>query len=198
MKTLNKLNFNENLIVMEKKNNDDFEMVARDRDNSDECSAKVNCRELKLNEFVLDWFYSEILHPELNYFFEELLSDEERLYVDCMGLDSYVSYLNNKFKETDTATMNGLYEVYIKLNEYINSNILNREIKCVLINTAESYNEDNTGLSLILNKLKEDFELIISYSNDDLEGYWLDIASFKELINYNLFWTSNKKLNEIL
>lgn len=195
MKELQKLSVNRDL-VFDFKKDDVLEITCVDEKNT--ALATVKCTKLKLNEFVLDWFYSEILHPELNYFFYELLNKEERLHADSMTLSGYVDYLNNKFKETDTATMNGLYNIYNQLNEYISSNIFNREIKCILLNSIDSFEEDNDGLSLILDNLKEDYELITTICNEEIEDFLLEKSNFKELINSNVYWSSNEKLNDIL
>lgn len=167
-------------------------------DNNYECLAEARCSVTYLKDFAHEWFYSEILEPEVNYFFNEIFSDEERKITDGMSLDKYVTYINDKYGEDEASTLNELYNDYINLNKYTSSNLLNQYNKCIRINDIIS-NYDNTGAgTLIVDYLKENYELIFLYGIEEAEGYWLDKVNFKEIINGFMYWTDNEKLNEIL
>lgn len=195
MKELEKLSF-ENIRVSYKDILENIKITVADYDSP--CLAEADCTVFRLNEFVLDWFYSKVLYPELNYFFLEMLTKEERKITDSMGINEYIKYLNSKFDEDDTITINELYQTYLNLEKYISTNILTRYTECILINSIESYH-DNTGAgTLIVDYLKDKYELVFLYSIEDAEEYWLDKVNFKEMFNGFMYWSDNKKLNEIL
>lgn len=195
MKELEKLSF-ENIRVSYKDIIENIKITVVDYDNP--CLAEADCTVFSLNEFVVDWFYSKVLYPELNYFFLEMLTKEERKITDAMSINEYIKYLNSKFNENDTIIINELYQTYLNLEKYISTNILTRHRECILINSIESYH-DNTGAgTLIVDYLKDKYELIFLYSIEDAEEYWLDKVNFKEIFNSFMYWTNNKKLNEIL
>ena len=167
-------------------------------DNEYECLAEAKCSVNYLKDFTTDWFYPEILEPEINYFFNEIFTDEERKLTNNMSLDKYVAYVNDKYGEDEASTLNELYKEYINLNKYISSKISNQYNKCIRINVINS-NYDNTGAgTLIVDYLKENYELIFLYGTEEAEGYWLDKVNFKEILNGFMYWSNNEKLNEIL
>ena len=167
-------------------------------DNEYECLAEAKCSVNYLKDFTTNWFYPEILEPEINYFFNEIFTDEERKLTNNMSLDKYVAYVNDKYGEDEASTLNELYKEYINLNKYISSKISNQYNKCIRINVINS-NYDNTGAgTLIVDYLKENYELIFLYGTEEAEGYWLDKVNFKEILNGFMYWSNNEKLNEIL
>lgn len=72
---------------------------------------------------VLNWVFSEIIEPELNYFTEELLTKEEISLTEEMSFKNYLSYLNNNFDKEDTFKINRFYRIYETLHKCINSNL---------------------------------------------------------------------------
>ena len=198
MKNLEKLSF-ENIRVVE--SNDALfgeRLNISVLDNEYECLAEAKCSVNYLKDFTTDWFYPEILEPEINYFFNEIFTDEERKLTNNMSLDKYVAYINDKYGEDEASTLNELYKEYVNLNKYISSKISNQYNKCIRINVINS-NYDNTGAgTLIVDYLKENYELIFLYGTEEAEGYWLDKVNFKEILNGFMYWSNNEKLNEIL
>lgn len=198
MKELEKLSFENIKVVQESNYPLPDSTVIYVLDDNNECLAKADCNITSLNDFVSDWFSSIILKPEINYFFIEIFNDEERKLTDSMNLDEYISYINKTYGEDEASTLNELYNIYLKLEEYISENILNGYTKCVCINSINS-TYDNTGAgTLIVDYLKENYELIFLYGTEEAEGYWLDKVNFKEIINGFMYWTDNEKLNNIL
>lgn len=167
-------------------------------DDKCECLAEAKCSVTYLKDFAPEWFYSEILEPEINYFFNEMLNDEERKIADNMSLDKYVNYINDKYGEDEASTLNELYKEHVNLNKYVSNNLLKQYNKCIRIDFINS-NYGNTGAgTLIVDYLKENYELIFLYGIEEAEGYWLDKVNFKEIINGFMYWSKNEKLNKIL
>lgn len=167
-------------------------------DNDGDCLAESKCEKISLKEFVSNWFYTELLEPEINYFFLHVFNNKEREKTDKMPLDKYIKYINNKYGEDEASVLNSLYETYISLKNYISSNLLLQHYECVIINSINSSYEETGAGTLIIDYLKETYELIFLYSTEEAEGYWLDKAGFKEILNGFMYWTNNEKLNEIL
>lgn len=167
-------------------------------DNDCKCLAEAKCNTTLLKDFTSEWFYSEILEPEMNYFFLNVFNDEERNKTDNMSLDKYVAYINDKYGEDEASTLNNLYKTYINLKDYNSKNILNSYNTCVHINSINS-NYDNTGAgTLIVDYLKENYDLIFLYGTEEACGYWLNKVNFKEILNGYMYYTNNKELNKIL
>lgn len=167
-------------------------------DSNYECLAEAKCSTILLKDFISEWFYSEILESEINYFFLDVFNDEERNKTNSMGLDKYVAYINNKYGEDEASTLNNLYKIYINLKNYNSKNIFNSYNTCIRINSIDS-NYDNTGAgTLIVDYLKENYELIFLYGIEEAQGYWLNKVNFKEILNGYMYWTNNKELNKIL
>lgn len=163
-----------------------------------EILAEANCNETDMNDFTTDWFYSEILEPEINDFFFEILNNEERKLADNMDLEKYIAYINDKCGEDETSTLNKLYKTYVNLNKYNSSDIFKRYAKCVRINSINANYEKTGAGTLIVDYLKEKYELIFLYATSEVDGYFLDKANFKEILNGFMYWSENEKLNEIL
>lgn len=163
-----------------------------------ECLAEASCKKIQLKDFVSDYFYPELLEKEINCFFLDVFSDKERANTDNISLDDYIKYINNKYSEDETSTLNELYKNYNTLNDYISNNILNGYYDCICINSINSSYENTGAGTLIVDYLKENYGLIFLYATMEAEGYFLDKANFKEILNGYMYWTDNKKLNEIL
>ena len=163
-----------------------------------ECLAEAICKICTVKDFAYDCFYLELLEPEINYFFSDVFGDKERTKTENMPLDEYVKYINVKYGEDEASTLNELYKTYTSLNKYNSDNLLARNHKCVSIKSINS-SYDKTGAgTLIVDYLKENYELIFLYGTMEAEGYWLDKVNFKEILNGFMYWTENEKLNEIL
>lgn len=163
-----------------------------------ECLSEAVCKILTIKDFAYDVFYLELLEPEINYFFSNVFGDKERTKTENMPLDDYIKYVNAKYGEDEASTLNELYKIYTSLNKYNSDNLLARNYKCIYINSINS-SYDKTGAgTLIVDYLKENYELIFLYGTMETEGYWLDKVNFKEILNGFMYWTDNKKLNEIL
>lgn len=198
MKNFEKLSFDN--VEVDYSFNDIFgkELNIRVLSNDGECLAEANCKKFELKNFVSDHFYPELLENEINYFFLELLNNNERRETDEMPLDDYIKYINNKYGEDETSTLNELYKTYINLNAYISNSILNGYSDCICIKSINSSYENTGAGTLIIDYLKENFELIFLYGTMEVEGYFLDKVNFKEILNGFMYWTENEKLNEIL
>ena len=173
-------------------------VISEDND----CLAEANCQVESLKDFSSNCFYPELLQKEIDYFFLEVFSDEERIKTKDISLSELVEYINNKYGEDDTSTLNELYKSYININDYLSDNktsnaVFNSDEYVRINNISSSY--ENTGAgTLIVDFLKENFKLIFLYGTMEAEGYWLDKVNFKEILNGFMYWSNDKKLNEIL
>ena len=166
-------------------------------DENNDCLAEANCSVGYLKDFTYDYFVPELLQKEVDYFFLEEFNEDDKEKTKNVSLDYFIKYVNSKYEDTDTSTLNELYKSYIDLNNYLPNNKLdNREYVC--LNSIQS-NYDNTGAgTLIVDYLKENFKLIYLYATMEVEGYFLNKANFKQILNGFMYWTNDKKLNEIL
>lgn len=160
--------------------------------------AKATCKEFLLNDFAKNMFYPELLKREINYFYLEVFGDKERIKTENMPLDNFIKYVNVEYGEDEVTTLNYLYEIYNSLNNYTSNNALNQNSKCICIYDICSIYEKTGAGTLIVDYLKENYDMIFLYSMCSAQSYWVDKVDFKEILNGFMFWTTNTKLNEIL
>lgn len=166
---------------------------------SNEVLAEVKGNEISLREFTTNYFYNQILKPELDYVFEDILSDADKILANNMSVNEYVNFVNDKYREYEREldTFNELFNVYTNLIDYLSKN---KDIDnyCFVLNSICA-NYDGTGAgTLLINYLKEHYNLIYLYSIAEIESFFLGKVSFKEIINGYLYWTNEEKLEEIL
>lgn len=166
--------------------------------NENNLLAGAICKEFLLKDFAKDMFYPELLKREINYFYLEVFGDKERIKTENMPLDNFIKYVNVKYGEDEATTLNYLYEMYNNLNNYTSNNILNQNSKCIFIHDICSIYEKTGAGTLIVDYLKENYDMIFLYSMYSAQSYWVDKVGFKEISNGFMFWTTNSELNKIL
>ena len=199
MKNLETLSFKD--IVREDFQNNLFEgkISFKVVNDSNEVLAEVKGNEISLREFVSNHFYNQILKPELDYVFEDILSSTDKMFVNNMSVNEYVKFINDKYRESgeDLRTLNELFNVYTNLIDYLSKNE-DVDNYCFALNSiCANYDGTDAG-TLLINHLKEQYNLIYLYSIAEIESFFLDKVSFKEIINGYLYWTNEEKLKEIL
>lgn len=167
-----------------------------------EVLAKAKCKKTYIKDSLANYFYEELLEPEINYLFYYVLNEEERNLTDSMPIDEYVQYINSNFGEDEASTLNELYSTYKDLNklirEYIRKGLLSQYSECIYINMIDSKYDKTGAGTLIVEYLKDNYDLILLYSTDETQMYWENKVDFKEILNGNMYWSKNEKLNRIL
>lgn len=170
--------------------------VIRVYNEDNEVLAKANCKKTTLQNFSANWFYNMLLEPEMNYFFLEVFSEEERELTNNLPLDEYVQYINDNYGY-ESSILNDLYAKYLKVETLLYNNSSIKSDECIYIEYIESIKNSGAG-TLIVDYLKENCNLIFLYSTDEALDYWTDKVNFKEVSNNYMYWTNNKELNDIL
>lgn len=170
--------------------------VIRVYNEDNEILAKADCKKATLQNFSANWFYNMLLEPEMNYFFLEVFSEEERELTNNLPLDEYVQYINDNYGY-ESSILNDLYAKYLKVETLLYNNSSIKSDECIYIEYIESIKNSGAG-TLIVDYLKENCNLIFLYSTDEALDYWIDKVNFKEVSNNYMYWTNNKKLNDIL
>ena len=168
-------------------------------DDSNEVLAEVKGNEVSLKDLIEDYYFNLILKPELEYVYCDILSKQDKVLVKAMSVNDYVEFVNNKYNidGDELSTFNALYEIYKNLLDYLAKNTDSNNY-CFALNSICA-NYDGTGAgTLLINYLKEHYNLIYLYSIMDIEGYFLDKVNFAEIINGHMYWTNEEKLKEIL
>lgn len=164
-------------------------------DDNNKLLAKANCIKDYLKDFSSNWFYSSLMKAELDFFYYTLFNDYEKELLKDASLDEFIMYINDNYD--DAEILNNLYNIRKNLDEILDNNldIQNKEFIFVdSINAIEGYGAG----TLIINYLKDNYDLIFLYSLEESEEYWTNKVNFKELFNSYMYWTNHKKLDDIL
>lgn len=171
--------------------------------NNSEILSEVIGTEMSLNNFVSSNFYHEIIKPELHYVFDNVLSEEDKRWVDSRDiyLKDYIKFLNNKYNEfeDELETLNNLFKAYDNLiNCSLNNNENNNDTYCFVLDSIRTKYDGTGAGTLLINYLKENYNLIYLYSIMEIESYFKNKLDFNEIINGFLYWTDKEELKKTL
>lgn len=198
MKNLEKLSFENVKIEYPLNRNIVNDLIIKVYDDDGEVLAKAKCEKTPVKNSLINYFYQEILEPEINCLFYDTLNNEERNLTDSMSIDEYIEYMNNNFDKNETELLNELYDKYINLIKLIQNDLSYQYSDCIYIDTINSKYKNTKAGTLIVEYLKDNCDLILLYSTEEAHDYWKNKVDFKEILNGNMYWSNNEKLNEIL
>lgn len=165
-------------------------------DDNNKLLAKANCIKDYLKDFSSNWFYSSLMKAELDFFYCTLFNDYEKELLKDASLDEFIMYINDNH-EDNAKILNNLYNMRKNLEEILYNNLEFQNKEFIFVDSINAIDGYGAG-TLIVNYLKDNYDLIFLYSLEESEDYWTNKVNFKELFNGYMYWTDNQKLNEIL
>jgi hypothetical protein len=191
MQTLKDLSF-DNI----KKGNHDLTVIGENIKFSvvenNEILAEAMCSIMSIKEFANNYYLNFFVKDELNQF-KNILNLDKELSDDY--IKNCIELISLNYCEEETRSLKWLYNNYNTLKDFAK---LNPDEKCVYIDWIKAHKEGLGAGTLIIDYLKDNFDMIVLYGEIDTEDYWLDIVNFREILNGHMYWSKLDIINEIL
>jgi ribonuclease HI len=190
MQTLKNLSF-DNI----KKGNHDLFIIGKNIKFSvvqdSEILAEAMCSIMSIEEFANNYYLNFFVKDELNQFKNILNLDEE---LSDNYIENCIKLISLEYCEEEISSLKWLYKNYNALKEFAK---LNPDKQCIYVDWIKAHKEGLGAGTLIVDYLKDSFDMIVLYGDIDAEAYWLDVVNFREILNGHMYWSKLDIINKI-